>query len=276
MDDRDFMRIAVEEARKSIGEEDDPKVGAVLVRNGTELARSHRYRDATKGNSAVHAEYELLTQSGNKARDATLYTTLEPCTKRQGMTFACADFIIKHYIKRVLIGILDPNPDIRGQGLWALQDRGIDIGLFDRELVDEIKAINKSFIDYQQGLALHITWPTGNAQITKRNCEVEGTSRVRVRAGDPIVALVRQKDTNTYYPQGRVSFQRDLTWKCGVALGALTEYEIIIARIEGDLSILLTHYGRVHEKTGDWIGFEFPTPPSGIEVLASVSVRRKS
>ena len=103
MDDRDehFMRVAVEEARL------DPrphKVGTVIVLNGEELGRGHGESD--------HAEAALLDRIRVDLRGATIYTTLEPCTKRGHPEKHCALLIKERGISRVVIGVHDPNPNI--------------------------------------------------------------------------------------------------------------------------------------------------------------------
>lgn len=99
--DQDFIRIAIEEARL------DPrphKVGAVVVLHGKELGRGHGDRD--------HAEAALLDRLEVDLRGATIYTTLEPCTRRGHPDKHCALLIKERGITRVVIGVRDPNPNI--------------------------------------------------------------------------------------------------------------------------------------------------------------------
>lgn len=140
-----FARMAVEEARKSIAEDDrpHPKVGCVVVKDGRVLAKAHRGEF-----EANHAEYAALEK---KLKDETLagctvYATLEPCTTRNHPKVPCADRLAERRVARVIIGILDPNPEIRGKGVIRLQEAGIAVELFPPELANELLELNRDFI----------------------------------------------------------------------------------------------------------------------------------
>lgn len=139
------MKIAVEQAKQSKPEDDrpHPRVGVILLKEGDMLAAAHRGEFA----QGDHAEYTCLER---KLRDkdvsgATLYTTLEPCTTRGHDKTPCADRIILRRISKVVIGMLDPNPDIQGRGMWKLNSSGIVVQLFDDDLQREIMKLNEDF-----------------------------------------------------------------------------------------------------------------------------------
>jgi pyrimidine deaminase RibD-like protein len=145
MTDDYFARMAVEEARKSNAEDDrpHPKVGCVVVKDGRVLAKAHRGEF-----EACHAEYAALEK---KLKDETLagctvYATLEPCTGRNLPKVPCADRLIARRVARVIIGVLDPNPEIRGNGVLKLQAAGIAVGLFPPALANELLELNRDFI----------------------------------------------------------------------------------------------------------------------------------
>ncbi len=132
--------------RKSVAEDDGvhPKVGAVVVKNGVAMAKAYR-GELGPGD---HAEYTALEK---KLRDeivagATVYTTLEPCTKRGPRKLPCVDHLIQRKVKRVVIGIPDPNRTVYGEGWAKLQEAKIDTANFDRDLKDEIEEMNREFI----------------------------------------------------------------------------------------------------------------------------------
>ncbi len=137
-----FVRRALELAREDIGlTSPNPCVGAVIVdRNGKTVGTGVYKYDALK-----HAEVLALEQAGEKARGATLYINLEPCS-HQGRTGPCADALIAAGIGRVVASMSDPNPQVSGHGFAKLEAAGIkvDTGI----LRDEARMLNESFAKY--------------------------------------------------------------------------------------------------------------------------------
>src|SRR4051812_18776541 len=137
--DERFMRLALSEARKSLGDTSpNPVVGAVLV-SGNRIVSRGRHRRA----GLPHAEVECLRGVGRKMpKNATLYVTLEPCSTK-GRTGACTDEILRTGIKSVVIGAIDPNPRHRGRGIEILQNAGIEVR--SGVLAPECAALNEAF-----------------------------------------------------------------------------------------------------------------------------------
>ena len=148
-DDLHFALMAIEEARKSVAEDDrpHPRVGAVVVKNGKILAKAHRGETPKS-----HAEYIALEGklSNETLAGATVYTTLEPCIKRNPPKISCAQRLVDRRVVRVLIGMLDPNPDIRGLGDQLLSEAGIEVQLFPRDLRAQVEEMNREFIRDQK------------------------------------------------------------------------------------------------------------------------------
>lgn len=150
-DPRKLMERAVEVMRQSVAEpradgKASPKVGVTLWKpDGTvETACRSELRDGD------HAEYTLLERKNRdcKLDGAVLFTTLEPCApgSRQHPKLACAQRIVLARIKEVWIGIEDPDPTVDRKGIKYLQNNGVAVHMFTRELQEEIRTANKAFI----------------------------------------------------------------------------------------------------------------------------------
>ena len=122
MDDLEAMQQALACARFVEGRTAPrPPVGALLVRDGIPVGRG-----ATAPPFGPHAEVAAICEAGEAARGATLYVTLEPCCVTVH-TPPCTDAIIAAGIRRVVVGVLDPNPQVCGQGIACLRAAGIDV-----------------------------------------------------------------------------------------------------------------------------------------------------
>ena len=154
--DHKFARLAIEEARKSVPEDEriHPKVGVVVVKDGRVLATAHRGESPQ-----CHAEYVALEKklADLPLAGSTVYTTLEPCTSRHHPKVPCAIRLAERKVARVVIGMLDPDDRISGRGQRALRKAGIATELFDHDLMTEIEELNRDFIrerEYQTDVTL--------------------------------------------------------------------------------------------------------------------------
>ena len=140
--DKEYMSLAIKEACKGIGKVNpNPYVGAVVVKNGRVLSKGYH---AFYG--GAHAEVNAIMGLDEESLNgATLYVTLEPCS-HFGKTPPCTDLIIKSKIKRCVIGCLDPNSLVAGEGIKKLKEAGIEVivGVLEREC----KELNQIFFKY--------------------------------------------------------------------------------------------------------------------------------
>jgi ATP-dependent DNA helicase RecG len=157
-DPRKLMELAVDVMEKSVAEprgdgKASPLVGAVLWKaDGTvETASRGELRDGD------HAEYTLLERKNRDCRldDAVLFSTLEPCApgSRRHPKLGCAERIVLARIREVWIGVEDPDPTVDRKGIKYLQDSGVKVHLFDRDLQEVIVETNRAFIDQAEARA---------------------------------------------------------------------------------------------------------------------------
>jgi diaminohydroxyphosphoribosylaminopyrimidine deaminase/5-amino-6-(5-phosphoribosylamino)uracil reductase len=135
----EVMRRALEIARRGIGRvEPNPAVGAVVVDDDLRLL-GEGWHPVFGG---PHAEIEALGQAQDKAQGATLYVTLEPCS-HFGKTPPCADAVIAAGVRRVVVAMQDPFPQVAGRGIQKLRDAGleVEVGL----LADEARRLTAPF-----------------------------------------------------------------------------------------------------------------------------------
>lgn len=139
--DLKYMRMAVSLAKKAEGmTSPNPLVGAVLVKAGRVVGRGYHKRCGLP-----HAEVNAIRDAGQKAKGADLYVTLEPCG-HFGRTPPCAGAIIDAGIRRVIIGMKDPNPVNNGNGTARLKRAGIKV--ITGILEDDAASMNLPYIKY--------------------------------------------------------------------------------------------------------------------------------
>lgn len=128
--DKQYMKMALELAAKAKGRTSpNPMVGAVLVKGGDVVGRGFHARAGSP-----HAEVVALNDAGDRARDATLYVTLEPCC-HFGRTKPCTEAIINAGVGKVVVAAVDPNPLVAGKGITRLRQAGVVVepGLMEQD-----------------------------------------------------------------------------------------------------------------------------------------------
>ncbi len=139
--DKKYLNMCISLAKRGIGRvSPNPLVGAVILKKGKIIARGyHKYCGSD------HAEVDAMKKAKQSLKGATLYVNLEPCA-HFGRTPPCADQIIKAGIKRVVIGMKDPNPQTNGKGISRLRKAGISVEVLEQN--QEFEDLNEIFIKY--------------------------------------------------------------------------------------------------------------------------------
>ena len=129
-EDRWFMASALRLSRLHTGQTGtNPSVGCVVVKDGEVVGSA-----VTAPGGRPHAETQALEIAGEKARGATVYVTLEPCS-HYGRTPPCANALVEAGVARVVISLTDPDPRVSGRGIAILREAGIivETGLMEEE-----------------------------------------------------------------------------------------------------------------------------------------------
>ena len=134
-----FMQLALDLAKQGeFTTTPNPSVGCVLVKNGEVVGKGFHAKAGEP-----HAEVMALREAGEKARGATAYVTLEPCS-HFGRTPPCAKGLVEAGVSKVIAAMCDPNPQVAGKGLQILTDAGIEsaVGLLE----ENAEQLNKGFL----------------------------------------------------------------------------------------------------------------------------------
>lgn len=138
-DDAFYMRRCVEIAKKAVGcASPNPMVGCVIVKDGVIVGQGFHPKAGQP-----HAEVFALRDAGPLAENATAYVSLEPCN-HYGRTPPCTEALIRAKVKRVVVGMVDPNPIVASKGVEKLREAGIDVTVSVEEKM--CKKMNEAYI----------------------------------------------------------------------------------------------------------------------------------
>ncbi|MEG1870004.1 MAG: bifunctional diaminohydroxyphosphoribosylaminopyrimidine deaminase/5-amino-6-(5-phosphoribosylamino)uracil reductase RibD [Oscillospiraceae bacterium] len=137
----EYMKFAINLAKNGCGfTNPNPMVGAIIVKDGNIIGSGHHQRYGE-----LHAERNALANVTRSPEGSTLYVTLEPCC-HYGKTPPCTEAIIEAKIKTVVVGSLDPNPLVAGNGIRILRENGIEV--ITGVLEDECNKLNEVFLHF--------------------------------------------------------------------------------------------------------------------------------
>jgi diaminohydroxyphosphoribosylaminopyrimidine deaminase / 5-amino-6-(5-phosphoribosylamino)uracil reductase len=231
--DDDFMARALALAERGRGRTSpNPMVGAVVV-DGNGVVVGRGYHEAA---GTPHAEIHALRDAGERARGATLYCTLEPCS-HMGRTGPCAPRVVDAGIRRAVIAGEDPNPLVAGRGLSLLREHGIEVVIGVRQR--EAAALNAPFfvrmresrplvtmkvaltldgcVSFAPGQASRLTGPAADRLVHRERAEVDAVAvgSGTILADDP---LLTPRGAYRFRPLLRVIFDRRLRTPPGARL----------------------------------------------------------
>jgi diaminohydroxyphosphoribosylaminopyrimidine deaminase/5-amino-6-(5-phosphoribosylamino)uracil reductase len=222
--DEHFMRKAIALAERGRGHTSpNPMVGALVVADDGVIVGRGAHQQA----GGPHAEVFALQDAGGRARGATLYCTLEPCS-HTGRTGPCAPLVAAAGIRRAVVALEDPNPRVNGAGLQFLRDRGIEVVVgVEREAAARQNAVflvnmrrrrphvtMKAAVSLdgfvgRPGARVRLTGPAANRHAHRQRAEIDaiGVGSGTVLADDP---LLTPRDAFRDRPLTRVIFDRRL------------------------------------------------------------------
>jgi diaminohydroxyphosphoribosylaminopyrimidine deaminase/5-amino-6-(5-phosphoribosylamino)uracil reductase len=169
LSDEALIGRAIELAERGRGlASPNPMVGAVVVAGGETIGEGWH-----EGPGTPHAEVVALNLAGERARGATLYTSLEPCV-HTGRTPPCTDAILRAGIARVVVSATDPNPVVDGRGLRTLREAGVDVE--DGVRAEEAERLNEAFAKHVRTGMPFVTWKAA-VSLDGRVAARDGSSR---------------------------------------------------------------------------------------------------
>jgi diaminohydroxyphosphoribosylaminopyrimidine deaminase/5-amino-6-(5-phosphoribosylamino)uracil reductase len=177
--DEKFMRRALELAALAGNRTaPNPLVGAVVVKGGRIVGEGYH-----RAYGGPHAEVFAVKAAGAKAKGATLYVTLEPCSPHPKKTPPCTDLLARSGIARAVVALKDPNPLVHGRGLALLRRAGIKVAT--GVCAAEAAELNAPFIKvHERGLPyVAVKWAmTLDGKIAARSGDSRWVSNERSRA----------------------------------------------------------------------------------------------
>ena len=256
----------------------NPMVGAVVVsESGAVVGTGYHVRAGE-----AHAEVTALEAAAARGRGGTLYCTLEPCT-HEGRTGPCTERIVAAGIRRVVIGVVDPNPRVNGSGITYLREQGVSVDVGVRHTA--ATRLNEEFLTWvtrgrpfvtikvavsrdgkiaaRPGVRTTLTSDRANEAVHRARAEVDALAvgSATVLVDDPRLTV---RGRTRARPLTRVVFDRRLrTPATARLLGTLAEGPVIILTTRGTVA---SHPDRAMQLQGRGAQLEtLPDDDAGIE-----------
>ncbi|HEV8293679.1 MAG TPA: bifunctional diaminohydroxyphosphoribosylaminopyrimidine deaminase/5-amino-6-(5-phosphoribosylamino)uracil reductase RibD [Tepidisphaeraceae bacterium] len=190
-----FMRRALELAARGRGSvEPNPMVGCVIVQGGRVIGDGYHQQFG-----GPHAEREALDACRESPRGATVYVTLEPCCHTNKKTPPCVPALIEAGVAKVVVGCLDPNPQVAGKGIESLRTAGIDVKI--GMLEPEAKQLNAAYfarvicgrpyvtLKWAQSADSKVAGPRGQRKQISNDLSMKVTHELRARSDAILVGI---------------------------------------------------------------------------------------
>ena len=245
MTDEELMDHAIELAAACTPSKPSiPKVGCVIAIDAVTKVAYMRGEDDHAEKRAILA---AVAENYNLS-EATVYTTLEPCTyhSRRNPGESCTERLIAMRVRKVWVGSLDPNQDICGRGVLALQRAGIEVAFFPHKKVAAIQQINAEFICVQQTIGMTLTDPACSPQVVKAGNvhDISGEYLNKPEPGD-LHLMVGNKEGIWWPQQYQVEFLADKKWRARFDLTHRGEFVVALVRANGLGRALIQYFERV-------------------------------
>ncbi len=173
--DEHYMRRALQLARYGAGSvSPNPMVGCVIVDREGVIIGEGWHRRYGEGHAEVNAMASVKAENRCRLEGATVYVTLEPCS-HYGKTPPCAEMLAATPVRRVVAGMVDPNPKVSGRGMRRLEDAGKETAV--GVLENECRELNRRFIVAQTERRPYVT--------LKWACDANGNMGFRDQEGRP-------------------------------------------------------------------------------------------
>lgn len=184
--DKRFMRRCLVLAQKGEGRvSPNPLVGAVVARGGRKISEGFHEKFG-----APHAEPNALKKAGARARGATLYVSLEPCSHTKKKTPPCVPAIIRSGVSRVVIAAKDANPKVNGIRQLRAAGIRVDAGLF----ADEAEKQNKAFFKFMRTGKPFVTLKMAQSRNGKIGIAGKGNVRISGKRFDSYSQMLRNQN----------------------------------------------------------------------------------
>ncbi|KZN50752.1 bifunctional diaminohydroxyphosphoribosylaminopyrimidine deaminase/5-amino-6-(5-phosphoribosylamino)uracil reductase RibD [Pseudoalteromonas luteoviolacea] len=236
--DHEYMALAIELAKQGqYTTTPNPNVGCVLVKNEKIIGQGFHIQAG-----GPHAEVHALREAEGKTQGATAYVTLEPCS-HYGRTPPCAKGLIDAGVKKVICAMVDPNPQVAGNGIKMLEHAGIEtaFGLLEQEA----RALNKGFLKKME---------TGKPYvIAKLAASLDGKTALQNGQSKWITGPIARQDVQSFRAQSCAVLSGADTVliddaKLNVRASEFKDYELVdnLAQLRQPIRVIIDTQNRLH------------------------------